>query len=157
MAPTICVAEVPMAGTTLCTYSCRQQRSQNGVKRRSLIRERMLLRAGTTVSSSSSCENHSQRLECTDTVPHCSIPDKSSTRPSSVDEQFRRLIATRKGTFTDKIAKYYFLSVIAHAKLRTSYCEKIPVKDKTFFAKIKTMLFLFEKSLHFAFLSLSFS
>ncbi|XP_020299406.1 uncharacterized protein LOC109863551 [Pseudomyrmex gracilis] len=96
MAPTICVAEVPMAGTTLCTYSCRQPRSRNGVRRRTLIRDRMLLRAGTTVSPSSSCENHSQRLECTDTVPHCSIPDESRTLPSCVDEHFRRLIATRK-------------------------------------------------------------
>jgi len=79
MAPTVCEAEFPMAGTTINTFVYRRQRSQNGVKRRSFAREQMLLFRTRTINETplTSRENSLQKLEST--ISNCSIQERNTT------------------------------------------------------------------------------
>ncbi|KAL6264823.1 hypothetical protein P5V15_004918 [Pogonomyrmex californicus] len=96
MAPTICIAEFPMAGTTVSTNIHRRRRSQNGTKRRRFALEEML-RTGTIVETFlPSRENCSRRLDCADAVSDCSIADKSGRCSTNMDEHYRRLVAERR-------------------------------------------------------------
>lgn len=103
MAPTVCEAEFPMAGTTINTYVYRRQRPQNGVKRRSFAREQMLLFRTRTINETplTSRENCLQKIEST--IPNCSIPEKSSKLPTTVDEDYKKYIMAKKGMITNGI------------------------------------------------------
>ncbi|XP_071557779.1 uncharacterized protein [Temnothorax nylanderi] len=98
MAPTICVAEFPMAGTTVSTLVRRRRGSENGAKRRRLALEEML-RTGTIVETLVPPREHcSRRLDHADTVPNCSVvkADRSEEYPMNVDENYRRHVAERR-------------------------------------------------------------
>ncbi|KAM0728991.1 hypothetical protein ACS0PU_004345 [Formica fusca] len=100
MAPTICVAEFPMVGTTVNTYIHRRRRSQNGIntaKRQKFSLEQMILQIGTIIETSlTSRENYLRRLEYMNMIPNCSIPDKSTKHPTNTNEYYKKLVTPRK-------------------------------------------------------------
>ncbi|XP_050454787.1 LOW QUALITY PROTEIN: uncharacterized protein LOC126853234 [Cataglyphis hispanica] len=100
MAPTICVAEFPMVGTTVNTYVHRRRRSQNGIstaKRQTFSLEQMILHIGTIIETSlTSGEKCSQKLEYTNMIPNCSIPDKSTKHSTNTNECCRKLVTSKK-------------------------------------------------------------
>lgn len=104
MAPTICVAEFPMVGTTVNTY-VRRRRSQNGIniiKRQTFALEQMILQIGTIIETSlTSRENCLRKLEYTNTIPNCAIPNKSTKHLTNMNEHYRKLVAPRKGTIAN--------------------------------------------------------
>jgi len=96
MAPTVCVAEFPMATGTVVNARVRRRRgSQNGTKRQRFALEEML-RTGTIVETFlPSRESCLRRLNHTDTVPNCYVANRSAEYPNA-DEDYKRLVAERR-------------------------------------------------------------
>ncbi|XP_012063769.1 PREDICTED: uncharacterized protein LOC105627097 [Atta cephalotes] len=98
MAPTVCIAEFPMAmGTTVNSRIRHRRGSQSGIKRRRFALEQML-RTGTIVETllppHKNCE--SRRLDSPDTISDCSVVDRSAEYATNVDENYKRLVAERR-------------------------------------------------------------
>lgn len=98
MAPTVCIAEFPMAtGTTVSSRVRYRRESQSGMKRRRFALEEML-RTGTIVETLlppyENCEL--RRLDCLDTISDCSVVDRSAGYATNVDEDYKRLVAERR-------------------------------------------------------------
>ncbi|XP_011867089.1 PREDICTED: uncharacterized protein LOC105561595 [Vollenhovia emeryi] len=92
MAPTICVAEFPMAGTAVSTLAPRQQGPDDDTTWR-IFALQELLRTGTIVEAYLPPDEHcSQRLACADTAPNCSVAeaDGSGERTAYADEGYRK-------------------------------------------------------------------
>ncbi|KYM94202.1 hypothetical protein ALC62_15157 [Cyphomyrmex costatus] len=98
MAPTICVAEFPMAtGTTVSSRVRYRRGSQSGMKRRRFALEEML-RTGTIVETlllpHDNCEL--RRLDYANTISDCSVVDRSAEYATNTVEDYKRLVAERK-------------------------------------------------------------
>jgi len=98
MAPTVCIAEFPMAmGTTVSSRIRHRRGSQSGIKRRRFALEQML-RTGTIVETllppHKNCE--SRRLDSPDTISDFSVVDRSAEYATNVDEDYKRLVAERR-------------------------------------------------------------
>lgn len=113
MAPTVCVAEFPMTGTTVNALIRRRRRPESSVKRRRFALEEML-RTGTIVKTLLPPREHSSwRLDYADMVPNYSVreAEESGVHSMNVDESYRKLVAERrKGKKDRDIARYYALS-----------------------------------------------
>ncbi|EGI70172.1 hypothetical protein G5I_00930 [Acromyrmex echinatior] len=98
MAPTVCIAEFPMAMGTTVSLRIRYRRgSQSSIKRRRFALEQML-RTGTIVETflppHENCE--SRRLDYPDTISDCSVVDRNAEYATNVDEDYKRLVAERR-------------------------------------------------------------
>lgn len=101
MAPTICVAEFPMAGTTVNALVRRRRGPESGMKRRRFALEE-ILRTGTVVETLLPPREHSSRrldyANPNDTVPNCPVIEAEETgeHPTNVDESYRELVVERR-------------------------------------------------------------
>ncbi|KYN14157.1 PREDICTED: uncharacterized protein LOC108766076 isoform X2 [Trachymyrmex cornetzi] len=100
MAPTVCIAEFPMAmGTTVSSRVRYRRGFQSGMKRRRFALEsQQMLRTGTIAETllppHENCE--SRRLDYPDTISDCSVVDRSAEYATNVDEDCNRLVAERR-------------------------------------------------------------
>lgn len=99
MAPTVCLAEFPTAGSTVNEYIRRRsQRSQNSANnKRRTSTERTLRSRTISETSVTSRDNFPRRKsECASTSEY-SLLDKSRKISTNVDESCRRFVMARRG------------------------------------------------------------
>lgn len=107
MAPTVCLAEFPMAGSTVSAYVCRRRRTRNvsNIKRQTSAPEQ-ILRSGTVnepISKTSSHDDCSRELDYADAMPDCFVFDKRL--PTNVDENEREKLVSRKKGAISSVCK----------------------------------------------------
>ncbi|KYQ49618.1 hypothetical protein ALC60_11319 [Trachymyrmex zeteki] len=128
MAPTVCIAEFPMAtGTTVSSRVRYRRESQSGMKRRRFALEEML-RTGTIVETLlppyENCEL--RRLDCLDTISDCSVVDRSAGYATNVDEDYKRLVAERRRDLLSIVVRTIILvrrNRILHGRLNALRAE----------------------------------
>ncbi|GAB1860835.1 hypothetical protein CAJAP_01914 [Camponotus japonicus] len=107
MAPTVCVAEFPIVGTTVNTYVRRRRRSQNriNITKRQTFPLEQILQNGTIIETSlTSRENCLRKLKYMNMIPNCSIPDKNTKHATNTNEYCKKLLMPKK---EKSFAPYY--------------------------------------------------
>lgn len=124
MAPTVCLTELPMTGSTVCPYVCQRQRVQNSTNiKRQILRLRQMLRNASKTPPMSQ-GNSLWRLEYAN-IEDCFISNRIRDFSTNMDEHTEKLVMAKKGMIINEIKLYNFSDYLSHKIIKISMILKI--------------------------------